>query len=117
MDIMDPARQAEEGAARKAERDAADFACRDIMQWHSERRNLKAARKLLKEKGLSPARKYCGFSGFAAFAKANEAWLERRGACRRALSRIDSSGLMEALGGFFAERAGLLPADRGFDAK
>ncbi|MDR1539650.1 MAG: hypothetical protein LBU32_16955 [Clostridiales bacterium] len=44
MDIMDPARQAEEGAA--------DFACRDVMHWRYERRKLKAARKLLKEKGI-----------------------------------------------------------------
>jgi hypothetical protein len=58
MDIMDTARQAEEGAARKAEEDAADFACHDIIHWHYEHRKLKAARKLLKEKGLSPARKY-----------------------------------------------------------
>jgi hypothetical protein len=33
MGIMDAARQAEEGAARKAGEDAADFACRDIMHW------------------------------------------------------------------------------------
>jgi hypothetical protein len=58
MDIMDAAKQAEEGAARKAEEDAVNFACRDIIHWHYERRKLKAARKLLKGKGLSPARKY-----------------------------------------------------------
>jgi hypothetical protein len=40
-----------------------------------------------------------------------------RGACRRTPSGIDSSEQLEALGGFFAERAGLLPADRGFAAK
>ncbi|MDR1538446.1 MAG: hypothetical protein LBU32_10715 [Clostridiales bacterium] len=72
MDIMDAARQAEEGAARKAEEDAArkaeedaaDFACRDIMHWHYEHRKLKAARKLLKEKGLSPARRCWLNAGF-----------------------------------------------------
>jgi hypothetical protein len=65
MDIMDTAKQAEEGAARKAEEDAArkaeedavNFACHDIIHWHYEHRKLKAARKLLKEKGLSPARR------------------------------------------------------------
>jgi hypothetical protein len=57
MDIMDAARQAEEGAARKAEEGAADFACRDVMHWRYERRKLKAARKLLKGKGLPPARR------------------------------------------------------------
>jgi hypothetical protein len=41
----------------QAKEGAADFACRDIMHWRYERRKLKAARKLLKGKGLSPARK------------------------------------------------------------
>ncbi|MDR1538831.1 MAG: hypothetical protein LBU32_12710, partial [Clostridiales bacterium] len=40
-----------------------------------------------------------------------------RGACRRTPPGIDSNELLEALGGFFAERAGLLLADRGFAAK
>jgi hypothetical protein len=64
MDIMDAARQAEEGAARKTEEDAADFACRDIIHWRYEHRKLKAARKLLKDKGLSPARKCWLNAGF-----------------------------------------------------
>jgi hypothetical protein len=55
MDIMDTAK---EGAVKQAEEGAAGFACRDIIHWHYERRKLKAARKLLKEKGISPARKY-----------------------------------------------------------
>ncbi|MDR1537104.1 MAG: hypothetical protein LBU32_03755 [Clostridiales bacterium] len=77
MDIMDTARQAEEGAARKAGEGAArkagegvaDFACRDIMHWRYERRKLKAARKLLKEKGLPTAgrcRLKCWISAYAA---------------------------------------------------
>ncbi|MDR1539635.1 MAG: hypothetical protein LBU32_16880 [Clostridiales bacterium] len=61
MDIMDTAKQAEEGAA--------DFACHDILHWHYEHRKLKAARKLLKENGLSPARRCwlkCWISVYAA---------------------------------------------------
>jgi hypothetical protein len=69
MDIMDAAKRAEEGAARQAGEGAADFARRDIMHWRYERRKLKAARKLLKGKGLSPARKYwlkCRISTYTA---------------------------------------------------
>ncbi|MDR1541946.1 MAG: hypothetical protein LBU32_28985 [Clostridiales bacterium] len=56
MDIMDTAKQAEE--------DAVNFACRDIIHWRYERRKLKAARKLLKGKRLSPARKCWLNAGF-----------------------------------------------------
>jgi hypothetical protein len=61
---MDTAKQAKKGAARKTEEDAADFARRDIMHWRYERRRLKAARKLLKENGISPAGKYRLNAGF-----------------------------------------------------
>ncbi|MDR1538626.1 MAG: hypothetical protein LBU32_11645 [Clostridiales bacterium] len=108
-------------------RDGADFAevATNLREKAEElkdpRQKGKAGRSLACMTAIAIFRGCRGLSGFASFAKADGAWLERcgvyYGTCRRTPSGIDSNGLMEALGGFFAEKAGILPAARGFAAR